>query len=167
MNKIKIILLIALVPLFSFTGFHKYYISVTQIDYIKEKQTVQITSRIFIDDFENVLRQRYDENITLDVKNEPKSVDENIENYLNGKIKIKINGKAANLVFIGKEYDLDIMRCYLEIDNVKDISSIEITNKILIDVFEEQQNIIKTNINSKKKSFILTKQEDKALLNFN
>ncbi len=167
MKTLRTLLLIFILPVFAFTAFHKYYISVTQIDYIKEKQSVQITTRIFTDDFENLLRQRYDESITLEDKNEASTTDMFIERYLKDKLKIKINGQDTNLVFIGKEYDTDIMRCYLEIDNVKNISSIEVSNKVLFDVFEDQQNIIKTNINSKQKSFILTAKAIQSVLNFN
>tara|TARA_R110000868_G_scaffold3388_1_gene21868 strand:+ start:2551 stop:3054 length:504 start_codon:yes stop_codon:yes gene_type:complete len=167
MKSLRILLLFFVLPVMAFTSIHKYYISVTQIDYIKEKQTVQITTRIFIDDFENLLRQRYDKNITLAGKNESKNVNEYIESYLKDKLRIKISGQDTNLLFIGKDYDLDIMRCYLEIDNVKEISSIEVSNKVLFDVFEDQKNIIKTNINSKQKSFILTVQDNQLVLNFN
>ncbi|MEC3905486.1 DUF6702 family protein [Tamlana sp. 2201CG12-4] len=162
-----LILLLLIVPLLAFTSIHKYYISVTQVDYIKEKKSVQITSRIFIDDFERLLRERYDESITLAGDDEPANVDTYIERYLQQKLKIKINGKDAKLVFIGKVYDADIMKCYLEIENVDNIKSFEISNKVLFDVFEDQQNIIKTKINSKQKSVILFLQKDTALLKFN
>ncbi|WP_034041278.1 DUF6702 family protein [Wocania ichthyoenteri] len=163
----KSFLFFLIIPLFAFTLAHKYYVSVTQINYIKEKESVQITSRIFIDDFENLLRKRYNENITLADKNELKTVDTYIERYLIEKIKIKINNKDAKFNFIGKEYDADIMRCYLEIEGVKAINSIQITNQLLFDLFEEQQNIVKTKINSKQKSYLFTLQNDNALLNFN
>ena len=71
------------------------------------------------------------------------------------------------VVFIGKEYDGDIMRCYLEVEGVKNIQSFEISNKILFDLFEEQQNIIKTKINSKEKSVIQISQSHNTVLNFN
>jgi len=167
MKKMKIVLLIAVIPLLAFTSFHKYYISVTQVDYIENKQSVQITTRIFIDDLEKVLRERYDENLVLGEKNEPKSVDQYIEAYLKDKIKVKINGKDADLIFIGKEYDMDIAQCYIEIDKVKKINSIEISNKVLLDLYDEQQNMVKTKINSKQKSFLLNQGNQKALLNFN
>ena len=163
----KIILLFFVFLLVAFTTAHKYYVSVTQINYVKAQESVQIISRIFIDDFENLLRKRYDENITLAGKDEQKIVDTYIEQYLNDKIKIKINNKPAKLNFIGKDYDTDIMRCYLEIENVKAINSFQITNKLLFDLYEEQQNIVKTKINSKQKSFLLILQKDNALLNFN
>ena len=167
MKPLKVFLLLIALPLFAFTGIHKYYISVTQIDYVQEKESVQITSRIFIDDFERLLRERYDESITLAEKDEPTTVDLYIERYLNEKIKIKINNEDANFVFLGKEYDADIIRCYVEIEDVKNIKTFEITNQVLFDIFEEQQNIVKTKINSKQKSFILIPQKANAVLKFN
>ena len=163
----RLIVLFLVVPLFAFNSIHKYYISVTQIDYVEDKESVQIITRVFLDDFENLLRERYDESITLDEEEDTSVTNMYIKRYLSDKIKIKINGEAVSFDFIGKKYDLDVMKCYLEVEGVKDIKSIEISNKVLFDMFEDQQNIIKTKINSKQKSFILTSQNDKAVLNFN
>ena len=153
-------------PLFAFTAVHKYYVSVTQIDYIKEKKSVQITSRIFIDDFEKLLRERYDQNITLAKDQDEKQIDLYIEKYLKSKLKININNKPVNLVFIGKEYEDDIMNCYLEIENISEITSFEVVNEVLFDMFKEQKNIVRTFINSKHKSFVLIPKKDKGMLNF-
>lgn len=163
----KRLLILLIVPFFAFAAIHKYYISVTQIDYLQNKQSVQITTRIFIDDLEKLLRERYDETITLTGKNEPNTADLYIERYLNEKIKIKINNKEASLSFIGKEYDVDLVKCYLEIEGVKKIESFEISNEVLFDLYSDQQNIIKTKINSQQKSVILIPQNRSALLKFN
>ncbi|MDO7171882.1 DUF6702 family protein [Mariniflexile sp. AS56] len=162
----KRLLILCVLPLLAFTAIHKYYISVTQIDYLQEKQSVQITSRIFIDDFEKLLRERYDDNITLAGKKELSSVDMYVERYLKEKIKIKINNKEVNLNFIGKEYDVDLVKCYLEIEGVKKIESFEISNQVLFDLFGEQQNIIKTKINSQQKSVILIPENNSTVLKF-
>lgn len=167
MKSLKILILVFVLPFFAFTTMHKYYISVTQINYIEDKQSVQITSRIFIEDFENILRERYDESITLAGKNEPIINDSYIKKYLEQKLVIKINNENANINFIGKEYEGDIVRCYLEIENVKNVRFFEVSNKILFDLFEDQQNIIKTKINSKQKSVIHTSQDHNTVLNFN
>lgn len=167
MKRIKIILLIVLLPLLAFSGFHKYYISVTEVDYVQQKQSVQITTRIFIDDFEKVLRERYNESIVLAGKEETKDVNKYIETYLRSKFKVRINDNDVNFSFIGKEYDIDIIQCYIEIQNVKQINSIEISNEVLFDLFEDQQNMIKTKINSKQKSFLLNQNNKTAVLNFN
>ena len=166
MYKIKNLLILIVLPLIAFTAVHKYYVSVTQIDYIKEKQSVQITSRIFIDDFEKLLRERYDENITLATEKDEKQIDLYIEKYLKSKLRININNKPANIAFIGKEYEDDIMNCYLEIENVSEIKSFEVTNEVLFDIFKDQKNIVRTFINSKHKSFVLIPENDKGMLNF-
>lgn len=161
------LLSLLLIPLLAFTIVHKYYMSVTQIEYVKDKESVQIITRIFIDDFENLLRERYDESITLAGKDEPITVDMYMERYLGEKIKIKINNQEVYFSFIGKEYDIDIVRCFLEIEGVKKINSFEISNQVLFDLFEDQQNIIKTDINASKNSYILVSQDNTAVLNFN
>ncbi|WP_406682999.1 peptidase E [Seonamhaeicola sp. MEBiC1930] len=167
MKNLKIFIIFLIMPLFAFIGVHKYYISVTQIEFVQEKQSVQIITRIFVDDFENLLKERYDKSIILDEKNQTLDTDKYIEKYLKSKIKIKINGKEKLLMFIGKEYDLDVLKCYLEIENIENINSFEIANNVLFDLFDDQQNIVKTKINSKQKSFILVSQNEKAMLSFN
>ncbi len=167
MKVFKFLIIIFIIPLFAFTSVHKYYISVTQVNFVKEKESVQIISRLFIDDFENVLKSKYDEKIVLAEKDEPKIIDTYINRYLQDKIKLSINNKEVTFYFIGKEYEGDIIRCYLEVENVKSIESFSITNSVLFDLHNDQQNIVKTNINSKNKSVILTYDNPNALLKFN
>ena len=166
MTRFKIVLLLSIFSFFSFTSLHKYYISVTQIEFVKDKQSVQIISRVFIDDLENALRVSYDKNITLTEEADPELVNGYIEQYINDNLKIQINNTLAPLTFIGKEYDGDIIRFYLEITNIQNIASFKVSSKMLFDVSEDQQNIIKTNINSKHKSTILTIENDTELLNY-
>lgn len=145
---------------------HKFYVSVTKIEHVKKEKSLQIISQIFIDDLENVIRKRYNESATLALKNESPEINDYIKKYLKAKIKITINGQAVPFEFIGKEYENDITYCYLEILNVTDITSFTIENKVLFDLFEEQENIVRTHINDKHKSFILVSGNDKGVLNF-
>ncbi|WP_100614231.1 DUF6702 family protein [Confluentibacter citreus] len=167
MKFVKISILLLILSVSAFTTIHKFYVSVTQIEYIKEKQSVQIISRIFMDDFENLLRQRYDKTIDLNDADNAMVNDAYIKKYLAEKIKIKINGKDVDFNFIGKETDLDVVKVYLEIEGIKDIHSFQITNKVLFDLFDEQQNMVKLKINALFKNYLLTSQNDNAMLNFN
>ena len=162
----KYLFLFSFVVLLAFTSVHKYYVSVTQIEYVKDQASVQIISRIFIDDFERLLRERYDEGITLDVPDELSTVDYYTEKYLKEKLSISIDGKIRELTFIGKEYEDDILFVYLEITGIEVINTMEISNEVLFDVYEEQQNVVRTKINDRNKSFILIKENAKGVLNF-
>ena len=121
---------------------HKYYVSVTQIAFIKEKKSVQIISRIDVDDLEFTLRERYDKNIDLTTIDENPVVDDYIQRYLKQKLEIKINTKEVDFNFIGKDYDNDQIVCYLEIENIASISTIEISNTLLFDLFQEQKKVV-------------------------
>lgn len=166
MSKLKILLFLAVLPLASFNNLHKYYVSLTEIEYVKEEKSVQIITRIFIDDFESVLRNRYDENITLSVKNEEVETDYYIEKYIKDKLKITIDDQVREMNFIGKEYEDDMMLCYLEIPNIEKISSFIVVNRMLYDQFPDQKNIVRFKIFKNNKSILLTKENDKGLLNF-
>lgn len=166
MIKKQIVLVLLTVPLISFTALHKFYVSVTEIEHVKGQQSVQIISRVFIDDFENLLRQRYDEDITLATENENPLVDYYTQKYLNDKLRITINNKRQKFDFLGKEYEDDIMLCYMEIVDIDSISSIEISNKILFELFSDQKNIVRLKMNNINKSLLLIKENDKGMLNF-
>ena len=166
MKQFKVLLLVVVFPLLSFTALHKIYVSVTDIEYVKEHKSVQIISGIFIDDFEKLLRERYDKDITLAIEDEKATVNFYTEKYLKEKLNIKINNQEVEFKFLGKEYEDDRMISYLEIENIDNISSIQVSNKVLFDVFRNQQNIVRFKINSKNKSFLLTKENDKGMLKF-
>ena len=155
------------VLLMSSATLHKFYVSVTLVEYVEEKQSLQLISRLFIDDIEKLIRERYDESITLAEKDESDQIDLYIKRYLKEKFIVNINANPVDINFLGREYEDDIMVCYIEIEGVDSIQSIEIENNVFFDVFEDQQNIVRTKINGNQKSFILTKDNNKGMLNFN
>ena len=155
----------ALIPLVAFQA-HKYYLSLTNIDYVLESQSIQITSRIFIDDIEVALNKKYGQSFKLDTNQEVEDANSYIKKYISKLLIIKINGEITSFNYIGKKYETDVVYLFAEIENITEIKSIEVQNRILMDDFDEQQNIIKLNINNKKKSFILTADSDKDLLKF-
>lgn len=149
----------------SFMCIHKFYISNTQIKYVEDKKSVQIITRVFVDDFEIVLKERYDENLSFYEK-DTKLIDSYIEKYLSEKFRIKIDEEHKPFVFVGKKIEFSMVICYLEIKDINKINTIEVTNNTLFDFFSQQQNVIKLDINGQRKSFMLTKQNAKAVLNF-
>ncbi|WP_373518401.1 DUF6702 family protein [Pricia sp.] len=167
MNPLKKSLIILLMPLFAFAAAHKFYVSVTNVKYSEKDGAIQITSRIFIDDFENVLQERFGFDAELATENESEEADAYIEKYIRTKFAVEINGENASYNFIGKKYDADVMICYIEVPkiNLAHTTSIQITNEILTDLFDEQQNIVHFKIDGKKKSFVLLKSDPKGMLN--
>ena len=163
MKRSKIILWILILPTLAF-GLHDYYISLTKVDYVAEKESVQIIMRFFIDDVEKVLETRTELPMELATKNEHENSDRYLEAYVRGKFKVDINGLAQNYIYLGKEYEHDIVYIYLEIENVKEINTIQVQNAMLFEEFEAQQNFIKLTLGEIQKTFILVKANDKEML---
>jgi hypothetical protein len=166
MKYFRISLLLLIFPLISATSAHKFYVSITKIEYVKEKKSLQIITKIFTDDIEDALQQRYDPSISLDTKKETETADEYVQKYILQKPNIKVNGKPVQLNFIGKEYDVDMLVAYIEVTNVPNLKSIEIENKVLMEMFPEQQNIIHLKTTNSRKSLMLDKDEPSGKLKF-
>jgi len=154
-----------LIPLFAFSV-HKYYISLCEVEYIEEKQSVQIILSQFIDDIEVTLNNEYKKSLNLATKKETLNINAIYEAYLNSHLKFNINGKQANYHFIGKEYDYNFVVFYLVIRNIQKLNSIEVENTCLFKDFEDQQNIIKIKVKKFNKTFYFTKSNVKGLLKF-
>lgn len=159
----KYLSVLLFVPLLAFT-MHKYYISLCEIEYHEEQQSIQIILGLFIDDIEVVLNKEHNATLNLATDNEDINIDSYYEAYLNKHFKIITNEKLSPYQFIGKEYDDDIVRFYLEVEGIEQLNSIEILNSCLLDYFEDQQNIIKVKVNKLEKTFYLDKNKANCLL---
>ncbi|WP_025742718.1 DUF6702 family protein [Aquimarina pacifica] len=150
----------------SFTNGHKFYVSVTEVEFNVKSSSIQVITRVFVDDIEDLLKERYDQSIFLDKGKETKGVDAYLSSYLNEKLVFVVNGKRESFVFIGKEYEDDLIIFYLEVEDVSSLETIEVTNKVLMDLFEEQQNIVHVKKEKKRKSLILEKERETGMLKF-
>ena len=160
-------ILILVLPLLAFTATHKFYISVTNVGYSEKDKAIQITTRIFLDDINEVLKTRYDINPKLGTDKESDLDREYLEKYLRTKFLVEVNGKTTAYTFIGKKYDTDMIICYLEVPKIElsKVSSITIQNEVLTDIYDEQQNVVHFKMDGKKKSFVLLKSDTKGMLN--
>ena len=161
------VLILAIFTFFSFSGMHKFYVSVTNVNYSEKDQAFQITSRIFIDDLEDVLSERYGVTANLATGEELERADSYIKKYFLQKFVAEINGNKVDYTFLGKTYDNDVVIIYLELSNIKlsETESIAIQNEILTDLFDEQQNIVHFKWKGQKKSFVLIRENNKGMLN--
>ncbi|MFT4153888.1 DUF6702 family protein [Parafilimonas sp.] len=121
---------------------HPFYISMTEIEHDKANHTLEISVRIFTDDFEKTIRQTYTGKVDLLNKNEKAHSEKLIQQYISKHLIIKADGKALNVKFDGFESEEGSIWSYLECDNISSLNTLEITNTILYDYRQEQVNFI-------------------------
>ena len=166
MNTMKRLLLFICIPLLSFVAVHKFYVSVTNVTFNEKEKSLQITTRIFIDDFQRVLLERYDFKEELTMEKDAEKVNALMEKYLKKKMKIWVNGTQMEFNYLGKKYEDDMAVCYLEIEGIDSVTSLEVESKLLYEIEEDQQNLVHVKVKSSRKSLLLVKENDKGLLKF-
>ena len=138
---------------------HKFYVSTTTIEFKEEKNVIQITCQLFIDDVEKSLN-RYQEGIKLAPDSNKQGIDKLLKKSLKKSILISIDGKTTDLIYIGREYKNDILQCYFEANAPASSQNLSIENRTFFDLFEDQQNIIHYKNKSIRKSFLLYSEND-------
>lgn len=145
---------------------HKFYVSVTQINFAQDKKTIQISSRIFIDDLNNALAKKHKKKFYIGSTKESDEEVQLLKNYINENFSIKVNNKSKQMVYLDKELEDDVIIVYQVIRNISKINSLEIKNTLLFDFLPEQQHIIHTQVLTKKRSALLTFENSVELLKY-
>ncbi|MEY2703080.1 MAG: hypothetical protein RLY43_1718 [Bacteroidota bacterium] len=166
MNKLKLLIIPIVLVLICGFSVHKFYVGVFQIDYFKEKKSVQITARLFIDDLEKALQKKHNKHFYITTKDEIPDANKHIEAYIKERFLIKINNKNQSLILLTKEQEDNIIICYLKIPFSEKIKTLELTNTILTDIFSEQQNLVHLNNNGNKKTLLFTNTNNYQKINF-
>jgi len=151
------------------TTLHEFHVSKCQIEYVKAEQSLQISMHIFIDDLEEALRQRGKDQLFICTEREAKEAEQYMIDYIDDRVQLKVNGQAMDFHFLGKEIsdDLAAVWCFIEIKGVEPFSSLEVSNKLLQEVFDDKKNIIRIKGPKNKKSYLLfQKGDDFELLEF-
>jgi len=141
---------------------HDLHISKCDIEYNEENTTLHISLRIFIDDLEAALLNRGAEDLFLCTKKEHEEAELHIVNYLHDMVKLVIDDEEIEFNYIGKEIsdDLAAVWCYLEIENININNTLSIENRVLMDLFEDQRNIVKVKLSKTKKEHFLFDNSD-------
>ena len=160
-------LFFALIFLTSFSAKdHETYLSVTEIEYDLEQKSVQIISRVFINDFEDVLSKRYQQDISLSYKADLKSNKMLMQKYLAKKLVLQVDGKEINLKLLGSKFDADQIVLFLEAENIQTFKKVEVENLILTDLFDAQKNITHVKKGDDIESMLLTKANSRNTVIF-
>ena len=148
------------------SGIHPLYVSVTEISHNAKDKTVEISCKIFTNDFETTLQKFAHRKVDLsDLKNK-QTADKYISEYIQKNLKLKLDGRMVDLSFVGSEKETDATWSYFQINNIPKVKKIEMVNTILYDVFAQEINIIHVTIGGIRKSTKLSNPEANASFEF-
>lgn len=162
---LKISGLTILLALMAFSA-HKFYVSLVQMDYNEKNSSLEITMKIFTDDLENAIKERNGLLLKLGTPEEIAETDSVLSAYITENFRLSLNGKELKYQYLGKEVDLDVTWCYLEVTGIPSITEIEITDKMLTELFEGQSNLIKIKYKNKESAALLNRDRSTDRIKF-
>ena len=136
---------------------HKYHLSKTLVEYNEQEQAIQVSMHLFIDDLEEALRQKGNDKLFICTKKEAADAEVHMKKYISENFQLAVNGAPMKYQFLGKEAAEDLMGvwCYLEITDLSSISSLRVTNKLLLEIFDDQKNITQISGPEKKGGYFI------------
>lgn len=146
-----------------FVAFHPFHVSVCDIEHDVETKALQISQRIFTDDLEVGLKAYHKlEKVNTYKPEDPHKLDSLMEVYIQAKLFISVDGKPVDFNYLGSELEGDARWAYLEVEDVSGLKQAEVTNMILVEAFDDQENIVHFKANDKVRSYRVNKDDKVA-----
>lgn len=132
--------------------YHPFHVSVVEINHNAADKTLEISCKIFTDDFEKVLAQNYKTKVDLINPPNKAAMDSLVKKYVLSHFSIMADGKPAPLVYLGFERESEAVYSYIEVDNIVAVRKIDITNSLMHDMFTDQVNLMHVKVGDTRKS---------------
>ncbi len=162
----KWLVVVGLVLNFPSNNSHPIYVSVTEIEHNAKDKTLEISCKIFTDDFEKTLRQTYKGTVDLLQPKDKTAMNNLVNDYVQKHIKLKVENKAVALQFLGYEQQEEGIVSFYQVNNIPAVKNLDITDNILFEYKKEQISIIHVLVNGDRKSTKLINPDDKTSFEF-
>jgi hypothetical protein len=135
MNTLLIALALA-VPLVP----HDFFISVLTMQHKAEQRTLDLTWQITAHDLEHALSNVAE--LKLNSALEHPQADSLINAYFEDHLHLSLGNRSLDWNWIGREMEGENLFCYLQVENVGSVNGLAVSNTLLQDVFQDQDNIV-------------------------
>lgn len=146
---------------------HPLYITVTEVNYNAEDKNLEISCKIFTDDFENALAIVHHGKVDLTNPPDKAAADKQIFEYIRNNLQLKLDGKPVALEYVGYEKETDATWSYLQVSNTAQApKTIDVHNTLLYDAYDKQINLMHISVGGKRKSGRLNYPDKDAKFQF-
>jgi hypothetical protein len=131
---------------------HPLYISVTEINHNAKDKILEISCKVFTDDFEAVLEKTSGARVDLSSVKDKAASDKLIAGYVVRHLRLKVDGKPVELHFVGSENQEDGTWSYFQVNDLPTVKRIDVINDLLYDGFSQEINIMHVTVGGQRQS---------------
>lgn len=145
---------------------HPLYVSVSEINYNATDKNLEISCKIFTDDFEKTLTTLHNKKVDLFNPKDKAETDRQVSDYVRKRLVIKLDGKDVALEFVGFERENDAIWSYFQSAVPATPKRVEISNSILYEAYDRQLNLMHVSVGGTRKSIRLNYPDKEAKFEF-
>jgi len=134
---------------------HPCYVSVIEINHNAKDATAEISIRIFTQDLETTLQKYSNTKVDIAHPTDKALLDKQINQYIQQKLQMTINGQAAAMQYLGHEIQMESVWIYAEVPKVTQLKRLDLQCQLLFDFQTLQSNIFHVKSKGQEKSYKL------------
>lgn len=131
---------------------HPLYITVTEISHNPKDKILEVSCKMFTNDFETVLEKTAGARVDLSATRDTSTTNKLIGAYVERHLRLRVDGKAAALHFVGSEKEEDGTWSYFQVNDVPAVKRIDVTNDLLYEGFPQEINIMHVTVGGQRQS---------------
>ena len=145
---------------------HPLYVSVTEFNHNAKEGIIEISCKMFADDCENTLKQLTKMDVDITNPKDVKQLEKILNDYIQKHLQLKVDGKPAPLQWVGYEKESESVWCYLQVNDIKTVKKLDITNSLLYDYYNTQISIMHASVGGNRKSIRINYPDKVARFDF-
>lgn len=145
---------------------HAFHLTVTEISHNQQKQRLEVVQKIFLDDFEDALKQWSGQKVDIINPTDQVALTVLMGEYIAANFMLEADGELLAGSYLGAEMDGDVMYCYSSFEVAEIPDTIKVENTLLIEKFPDQANLVHVTLSDETKSLNLSKEETEGTLEF-
>ncbi len=145
---------------------HPFFVSVIEINQNSKEKSLEVSVRIFTEDFEATLKKYGNTKLDLVHPTDKAATNKLVNSYLQSKLQLRVDDKPVTMHYIGYEQRLESIWVYLEVDNIATLKKLDVNCSLLYEFEQKQTNILHVKANGKDKSFKLDNPQSSTVFEF-
>jgi hypothetical protein len=145
---------------------HPVHVSVTNIDLDPARGMVDLSVKIFADDFQDLILHNYAVQLRITEQESPEEQIETVNRYIWESLKLEINGKdTARMRF--KETSLNEEAIWLQYryEHGSRIRKLKVMNTLMLETFDDQTNLVIISYDKKQNGYRMNNKNTELTLN--
>jgi len=135
---------------------HPFHVSNTEINYNAVDKNLEISCKIFTDDFESALEKTYKQKADFSNKSMESQMEKLVKQYMKDHLTINVDKKQMLLTYIGYEVDREAVNIYLESPYINFPKTVIVQNTLNYEVYDDQISIIHVIVDGKRNTKKIT-----------